>query len=210
MPTLCFSGAVLRHRTRSWRASAMRRNVSLRSYGLEIFDVQLRRDRSARYCASSSTGRIRSQKSQPVPRRARATVRRSMPKPRRCGRRSIGVADCQRVSQDLSALLDVEEDELGEAALGQAYTLEVSSPGLDRPLAARGGLSALCRPARQDRDERRRSTGQSAFAGRLGGVEGGDRARLRKAGSCIACRSRRSSAAGSRWNSRRKARGAQP
>ncbi|MBW8713722.1 MAG: hypothetical protein JF632_06515, partial [Acidobacteria bacterium] len=39
-------------------------------------------------------------------------------------------ADCQRVSQDLSALLDVEEDDLETAAIGHAYTLEVSSPGL--------------------------------------------------------------------------------
>ena len=85
---------------------------------------------------------------------------------------SIGVADCQRVSQDLSALLDVEEDELGEAALGQAYTLEVSSPGLDRPLRHEadyrrfaGRLAKIVTTAPVD--------GQSAFAGRLAGVDGG-------------------------------------
>ena len=41
---------------------------------------------------------------------------------------SIGIEDCQRVSQDLSAILDVED------SLDNAYTLEVSSPGLERPL----------------------------------------------------------------------------
>ncbi|HET6936782.1 MAG TPA: ribosome maturation factor RimP [Candidatus Angelobacter sp.] len=37
--------------------------------------------------------------------------------------------DCARVSRDLSTVLDVEE-----AVPGGAYTLEVSSPGLDRKL----------------------------------------------------------------------------
>ena len=46
---------------------------------------------------------------------------------------SVGIADCQRVSHDLSALLDVE-DEFGQDDLGETYTLEVSSPGLDRAL----------------------------------------------------------------------------
>ena len=85
---------------------------------------------------------------------------------------SIGVADCQRVSQDLSALLDVEEEELGEAALGQAYTLEVSSPGLDRPLRHEadyrrfaGRLAKIVTSTAVD--------GQSAFAGRLAGVAEG-------------------------------------
>lgn len=85
---------------------------------------------------------------------------------------SIGVADCQRVSHDLSALLDVEEDELGEAALTGAYTLEVSSPGLDRPLRHEadyrrfaGRLAKIVTAAPIG--------GQSAFAGRLAGVEQG-------------------------------------
>jgi ribosome maturation factor RimP len=42
--------------------------------------------------------------------------------------RSIGVEECQRVSHDLSAILDVEDP------VDRAYTLEVSSPGLERPL----------------------------------------------------------------------------
>lgn len=40
----------------------------------------------------------------------------------------IGVEDCERVSRELSALLDVEDP------IPVAYTLEVSSPGLDRIL----------------------------------------------------------------------------
>ena len=40
----------------------------------------------------------------------------------------ITVDDCAAVSHQLSALLEVEDP------IGQAYDLEVSSPGLDRPL----------------------------------------------------------------------------
>lgn len=40
----------------------------------------------------------------------------------------ITVADCERVSHQLSGVLDVEDPIAG------GYTLEVSSPGLDRPL----------------------------------------------------------------------------
>ena len=88
---------------------------------------------------------------------------------------AVGIEECQRVSQDLSAILDVEEETLGEAALGQHYTLEVSSPGLDRPLrhaadyrrfAGRLAKIVTAKPV----------DGQSAFSGRIVGVEsdGGD------------------------------------
>lgn len=40
----------------------------------------------------------------------------------------ITVDDCEKVSRQVSAILDVEDPISGE------YTLEVSSPGLDRPL----------------------------------------------------------------------------
>ncbi|WP_226642969.1 ribosome maturation factor RimP [Microbulbifer variabilis] len=40
----------------------------------------------------------------------------------------IGVEDCEKVSRQASAVLDVEDPISGR------YTLEVSSPGLDRPL----------------------------------------------------------------------------
>ena len=40
----------------------------------------------------------------------------------------IDLEDCEKVSREVSATLDVEDDGSGE------YQLEVSSPGLDRPL----------------------------------------------------------------------------
>jgi len=40
----------------------------------------------------------------------------------------IGLEDLQAVSEEISAILDVEDP------IAAAYTLEVSSPGLDRPL----------------------------------------------------------------------------
>jgi ribosome maturation factor RimP len=41
---------------------------------------------------------------------------------------AIGLDDCERVSREVSALLDVHD------VVAHAYSLEVSSPGLDRPL----------------------------------------------------------------------------
>ena len=43
-------------------------------------------------------------------------------------RREVGVDDCEAASRELSALLDVEDPIPGH------YVLEVSSPGIDRPL----------------------------------------------------------------------------
>ena len=40
----------------------------------------------------------------------------------------VGLSDCEKVSHQVSGALDVEDPIRGE------YTLEVSSPGLDRPL----------------------------------------------------------------------------
>lgn len=42
--------------------------------------------------------------------------------------KGITLADCERVSRQISALLDIEDPLQGR------YNLEVSSPGLDRPL----------------------------------------------------------------------------
>ncbi|RME63016.1 MAG: ribosome maturation factor RimP [Nitrospirae bacterium] len=42
--------------------------------------------------------------------------------------KGISINDCERVSRQLEALLDIEDPIPG------SYTLEVSSPGLDRPL----------------------------------------------------------------------------
>jgi ribosome maturation factor RimP len=40
----------------------------------------------------------------------------------------VGVHDCEKVSRQVSSVLDVEDPIAGQ------YTLEVSSPGMDRPL----------------------------------------------------------------------------
>ena len=90
------------HRT---RVRALAERVA-GSQGLDVFDVQLRRE---------STGWV-------------LRVILDRPGATGVGTDGITVDDCQRVSQDLSAVLDVED------VLDQAYTLEVSSPGLDRPL----------------------------------------------------------------------------
>src|SRR5688572_24081624 len=44
--------------------------------------------------------------------------------------RMVGIEDCEAVSREVSAQLDVEDPITGN------YTLEVSSPGIDRPLFA--------------------------------------------------------------------------
>jgi len=123
-----------------------------RGYGLEIFDVQLRRESIGIVLRV-----IIDRPDRGVPERAEDAV---------------GIEECQRVSQDLSALLDVEEENLGEGALAQHYTLEVSSPGLDRPLRHEADYRRFAgRAAKVVTDEP--MDGQSAFAGRIVGVEQG-------------------------------------
>ena len=139
-----------------------------RSYGLEIFDVQLRREavglvlRIVIDKVPATAGKGGGAPSAPAGPGRSATPEED----------SVGIGDCQQVSRDLSAILDVEEEDLGQGALGHPYTLEVSSPGLDRPL-------------RHEADYRRFTGrlakvvtfapvgGQSAFAGRLAGIEDG-------------------------------------
>ena len=137
-----------------------------RSYGLEVFDVQLRRE------SAGTVLRVIIDRPESRSNSAAAIVADPKEARRRLEEESVGIADCQRVSQDLSALLDVEEEDLETAAIGHAYTLEVSSPGLDRPLRGeadyrrfQGRLAKIVTAEPVD--------GQSAFAGRLAGVENG-------------------------------------
>jgi len=121
-----------------------------RSHGLEIFDVQLRRE--------------------PIGMVLRVVIDRPDPGRVETPEESVGIADCQRVSQDLSALLDVED---ALASVERGYTLEVSSPGLDRPL--RGEADYRRFVGRMAKIVTREPVaGQSHFAGRLSGVEHGD------------------------------------
>jgi ribosome maturation factor RimP len=80
---------------------------------------------------------------------------------------SVSITDCEHVSQELSTILDVED------LLPASYTLEVSSPGLDRPLRdARDYVRFAGRLAKlvtREPVER-----QTAFAGRLRGMDGED------------------------------------
>jgi ribosome maturation factor RimP len=121
------------------------------SHGLEVFDVQLRRE--------------------PIGTVLRVIIDRPDPGRVEAPEESVGIEDCQRVSQDLSALLDVE-DEFGEAGLAEKYTLEVSSPGLDRPLRHeadyRRFAGRLAKVVTSEPIER-----QTAFAGRIAAVEDG-------------------------------------
>ena len=58
-----------------------------------------------------------------------ATVRLYIDVPQaEAGTRMVGIEDCEAVSREVSAQLDVEDPISGN------YTLEVSSPGIDRPL----------------------------------------------------------------------------
>ena len=73
----------------------------------------------------------------------------------------VGLEDCEQVSRQISTLLDVEDP------IPHAYNLEVSSPGLDRPLR---------RVEDYQRFQGRRAriqTDQGVWEGRLLGLEGG-------------------------------------
>lgn len=93
-----------------------------RSEGLEVVDVEWKvgRQRFLRvYIDRPPTAPESSQGAEAVPEADRS------------GRVSGGIshADCERVSHQLSVILDVED-----LVPGPGYTLEISSPGLDRKL----------------------------------------------------------------------------
>jgi ribosome maturation factor RimP len=116
-----------------------------RDYGLEIFDVQFRRE---------SSGMV-------------LRVQIDRPGPAGSAEESVSVEDCANMSRDLSAILDVED------TVPTAYILEVSSPGLDRPLR---GVDDYRRFAgrRAKLVLRDRIDGQGYVKGRLAGADGDD------------------------------------
>jgi len=78
---------------------------------------------------------------------------------------SVSIEDCEQVNREIGTILDVEDP------LPFAYTLEVSSPGLDRPLRKvadyerfAGRLAKVVVSEPVDR--------QKAFEGHLRGVDG--------------------------------------
>ncbi len=79
---------------------------------------------------------------------------------------SASIADCERLTQRLGLLLDVEDP------IESAYVLEVSTPGLDRPLRNERDYERF-----QGRLARIRTKtavdGRRKFVGRLGGVHAG-------------------------------------
>ena len=79
----------------------------------------------------------------------------------------IGLAECENVSRQVSSVMDVEDPIAGE------YTLEVSSPGMDRPLYT---LEHFARYEGEQVAIKLRSAfeGRRKFSGVLRGVEGDD------------------------------------
>ena len=114
------------------------------SYGLEIFEVQFRRE------ASGMVLRIRLDR----------------PGSRATADDSVTVDECAKVSRDLSAIFDVDD------VVPSAYTLEVSSPGLDRPLTKAEDYQRFA-GRRAKVVMREKVDGQGYFKGQLGGIEDG-------------------------------------
>lgn len=126
-----------------------------RSYNLEIFDVQFRREPAGWMLRVFVDVPFDCDAAWPdeAERRVRAGA-------------SPTIKDLEHISRDMSAILDVED------TIDHSYTLEVSSPGLDRPLRTAadyrrfaGRLAKIVVSQPVDR--------QTAFEGRLGGVEHG-------------------------------------
>ncbi len=77
----------------------------------------------------------------------------------------VGVDDCAEVSRTVSALLDVEDP------IRRGYTLEVSSPGIDRPLVDRRDFERFAGLAAR-LETHQLLEGRRRFKGRLLGVVG--------------------------------------
>jgi ribosome maturation factor RimP len=91
---------------------------------------------------------------------------------------SMAIEECEAVSRALSPMLDVADP------IGRAYRLEISSPGLDRPLVRRSDFERHAgRAVKVELTSERE--GQRRFRGTLVGVEG-DAARVRVDGAASA------------------------
>ena len=114
------------------------------SRGLEVWDIQSRRE---------TAGHV-----------VRVFIDR--PGPAATAEESVSIEDCEQVNREISTILDVEDP------FPFAYTLEVSSPGLTRPL--RGANDYARFAGRLAKVVVREAVdNQKAFEGWLRGVEGG-------------------------------------
>ena len=112
------------------------------SRGLNVWDIQSRRE---------AIGHV-----------VRVFIDR--PGPAATAEESVSIADCEQVNREISTILDVEDP------LPFTYTLEVSSPGLDRPLRGSDDYARFAgRLAKVVVSEA--IDNQKAFDGRLRGVE---------------------------------------
>ena len=112
------------------------------AHGLEVWDVLSRRE---------ATGHV-----------IRVVIDR--PGPAATPEESVSVEDCARVNREMSTMLDVEDP------VPFAYVLEVSSPGLDRPLRGPSDYQRFSgRWAKVVVSEA--VDNQKAFEGRLRGVD---------------------------------------
>ena len=115
------------------------------SRGLEVWEIQSRRE---------AIGHV-----------VRVFIDR--PGPAATAEESVSIEDCEQVNREISTILDVEDP------LPFAYTLEVSSPGLDRPLRGADDYARFAgRMAKVVVSEA--VDNQKAFAGRLRGIDGGE------------------------------------
>lgn len=115
------------------------------SRGLDVWDIQNRRE---------AIGHV-----------VRIFIDR--PGPAATPEESVSVEDCEQVNREIGTILDVEDP------LPFAYTLEVSSPGLDRPLRDADDYSRFAgRLAKVVVSEA--VDNQKAFEGRLRGVDHGE------------------------------------
>lgn len=114
------------------------------SRGLDVWDVQSRRE---------AIGHV-----------VRVFIDR--PGPAGTAEESVSIEDCEQVNREISTILDVEDP------LPFSYTLEVSSPGLDRQLRGEGDYRRFSgRLAKVVVSEA--VDNQKAFEGRLRGVDAG-------------------------------------